>query len=162
MASRKDACLIQIHHSPNLETDVDIIAIHGLDTKAPDKWTWKDRHHPKNNVNWLEKEDMLMLPHEVGNAQIFVCNWEAGMFQKSTNLKESTQSFLRIMRPQLKQEERGAVGKPSCLLRRALGHYFNESPRDRQHMPGKDTDKSDTRNRISCNDMQRDFLLERT
>ncbi|KAK8924386.1 Protein NLRC3 [Metarhizium anisopliae] len=123
MASRKDARLTQIHPSPdsNIETDIDIIAIHGLDTKAPETWTWRDRCHPKNNVNWLEKEDML--PHNVGNARIFVCNWEAEMFQKSTptNLEESAQSFLRIMRHHLEQRERGAAANPLLFIASCFG-----------------------------------------
>lgn len=123
MASRKDARLTQIHPSPdsNIETDIDIIAIHGLDTKAPETWTWRDRCHPKNNVNWLEQEDML--PHEVGNARIFVCNWEAEMFQKSTptNLEESAQSFLRIMRQHLEQGERGAAANPVLFIASCFG-----------------------------------------
>ncbi|KID93860.1 nacht nucleoside triphosphatase, partial [Metarhizium majus ARSEF 297] len=123
MASRKDGRLIQIHPSPdsNIQTDIDIIAIHGLDTKAPETWTWRDRCQPKNNVNWLEKEDML--PHEVGNARIFVCNWEAEMFQKSTptNLEESAQSFLRIMRQHLEQGERGAAAKPVLFIASCFG-----------------------------------------
>ncbi|KID82546.1 nacht nucleoside triphosphatase [Metarhizium guizhouense ARSEF 977] len=123
MASRKDGRLIQIHPSPdsNIETDIDIIAIHGLETKAPETWTWRDRRHPKNNVNWLEQEDML--PHEVGNAQIFVCNWEAELFQKSipTNLEESARSFLRIMAQHLKQEEGGAGTKPILFIASCFG-----------------------------------------
>ncbi|KFG83770.1 hypothetical protein MANI_116461 [Metarhizium anisopliae] len=123
MASRKDARLTQIHPSPdsNIETDIDIIAIHGLDTKAPETWTWRDRCHPKNNVNWLEQEDML--PHKVGNARIFVCNWEAEMFQKSTptNLEESAQSFLRIMRHHLEQRERGAAANPLLFIASCFG-----------------------------------------
>ncbi|QLI73503.1 uncharacterized protein G6M90_00g094850 [Metarhizium brunneum] len=123
MASRKDARLTQIHPSPdsNIETDIDIIAIHGLDTKAPETWTWRDRCHPKNNVNWLEQEDML--PHNVGNARIFVCNWEAEMFQKSTptNLEESAQSFLRIMRHHLEQRERGAAANPVLFIASCFG-----------------------------------------
>ncbi|KAH0592867.1 hypothetical protein MHUMG1_09320 [Metarhizium humberi] len=123
MASRKDARLTQIHPSPdsNIETEIDIIAIHGLDTKAPETWTWRDRCHPKNNVNWLEQEDML--PHNVGNARIFVCNWEAEMFQKSTptNLEESAQSFLRIMRHHLEQRERGAAANPVLFIASCFG-----------------------------------------
>lgn len=64
-----------------------------------------------------------MLPHEVGNARIFVCNWEAEMFQKSTptNLEESAQSFLRIMRQHLEQGERGAAANPVLFIASCFG-----------------------------------------
>src|SRR5947209_3040401 len=36
--------LHQVHPSPNgSKTDIDIIAIHGLDTKSPDTWIWDPR-----------------------------------------------------------------------------------------------------------------------
>ncbi|KAK7430467.1 hypothetical protein QQZ08_002986 [Neonectria magnoliae] len=38
--------LTQVHPRPDdeAETDVDIIAIHGLDTKSPDTWIWTPKH----------------------------------------------------------------------------------------------------------------------
>jgi hypothetical protein len=73
-----------------VETDIDIIAVHGLDTKSPDTWTWKSPrsaqtdssagdNHESRDVNWLK--DSHMLPSEVGRARIFTCDWPAELFQ---------------------------------------------------------------------------------
>ncbi|KAK1773340.1 nacht nucleoside triphosphatase [Copromyces sp. CBS 386.78] len=61
------------------DTDIDIIAIHGLDAKSPDTWTWRDRRNPKDSVNWLAK----LLPKEVGKARIFTLDWPADLLQPS-------------------------------------------------------------------------------
>ncbi|GJC82572.1 hypothetical protein ColLi_05410 [Colletotrichum liriopes] len=61
----------------DLETDIDIIAVHGLDTNSPD--TWEDRSKGKPPVNWLADEGML--PQEVPRARIFTCDWPADLFQ---------------------------------------------------------------------------------
>ncbi|KAI1116608.1 hypothetical protein F5Y14DRAFT_48711 [Nemania sp. NC0429] len=60
---------------------VDIFAVHGLDTKSPDTWIWKD--NPKDpqgpGVNWLA--DKHMLPSRVGHSRIFTCDWPAELFE---------------------------------------------------------------------------------
>lgn len=64
------------------ETDtVDIFAIHGLDTKSPDTWIWKDNPKDPNEpgVNWLA--DKHMLPSRVGHSRIFTCDWPAELFE---------------------------------------------------------------------------------
>ncbi|KAI6777885.1 uncharacterized protein J7T54_000023 [Emericellopsis cladophorae] len=70
-------------------TDIDIIAVHGLDTKSPDTWTWRRpkplwtrlrrAKHPENGVNWLQ--DRRMLPAAVERARIFTCDWPAELLQ---------------------------------------------------------------------------------
>ncbi|KAK3949437.1 hypothetical protein QBC32DRAFT_219671, partial [Pseudoneurospora amorphoporcata] len=62
----------------NGDTDIDIIAIHSLDTKSPDTWIWKDQRNP-NGVNWLAEPELL--PKEVGKARIFTLDWPADLFQ---------------------------------------------------------------------------------
>ncbi len=53
--------LNKVHPSKDdAKTDIDIIAVHGLDTKSPDTWTWVDRSNPKNKVNWLQDPKMLL------------------------------------------------------------------------------------------------------
>lgn len=89
-------------------TDVDIFAIHGLDTTSPGTWTF--RHKPKKDspkegdhkgivswvlgrkrkrdddekadlkdINWLMSPDML--PHDLRNARIFTCNWPSRLYR---------------------------------------------------------------------------------
>ncbi|KAK3338124.1 hypothetical protein B0H65DRAFT_532660 [Neurospora tetraspora] len=62
----------------NGDTDIDIIAIHGLDTKSPDTWTWRDRRNP-SGVNWLAD----LLPVDVEKARIFTLDWPAELLQPS-------------------------------------------------------------------------------
>ncbi|OBR02171.1 Peptidase C14 [Colletotrichum higginsianum IMI 349063] len=68
----------------NVETDIDIIAVHGLDTNSPE--TWEDRSKGKPTVNWLADEGML--PHEVPHARIFTCDWPADLF-RDPNVEEN-------------------------------------------------------------------------
>jgi hypothetical protein len=53
------------------DTDINIIAIHSLDTRSPNTWTWGAKKS-RNPVNWLA--DPEMLPSKVGAARIFICN----------------------------------------------------------------------------------------
>ena len=63
----------------NEDTVIDIIAIHGLDTKSPDTWTWRDRRNPNVSVNWLAD----LLPVDVEKARIFTLDWPANLLQPS-------------------------------------------------------------------------------
>lgn len=70
--------------------DIDIIAIHGLDTNSPDTWKWKGG----TEANWLANPDML--PTVTGRARIFTCDWPADLLQQTsvpTTLHESAQSL---------------------------------------------------------------------
>lgn len=75
-------------------TCADIIAIHGLDTQSPNTWTWKSRNN-KPAVNWLA--DPTMLPGEVGQARIFVCDWPARIFQRSLSLPLAVKDCARLL-----------------------------------------------------------------
>ncbi|KAK1974641.1 peptidase C14 [Colletotrichum cereale] len=68
----------------HVETDIDIIAVHGLDTNSPE--TWEDRSKGKSTVNWLA--DKGMLPQEVSRARIFTCDWPADLF-RDPNVEEN-------------------------------------------------------------------------
>jgi len=58
------------------ETDIDIIAIHGLDTQSPKTWVaWKDGDPTSGEVHWLQ--DHNMLPNIIPNARIFTYDWNA-------------------------------------------------------------------------------------
>jgi hypothetical protein len=77
----------------NKDADVDIIAIHGLDTKSPDTWTFKEEG--KADVNWLADEHML--PKEVSNARIFTCDWPAELFQTSHHTPGKIEELARLL-----------------------------------------------------------------
>ncbi|KAH7174213.1 uncharacterized protein B0J16DRAFT_309637 [Fusarium flagelliforme] len=61
------------HGSPETDTGIDIIAIHGLDTASPR--TWEFKKEDGGRVNWLA--DKHMLPAEVPGTRIFTCDWPA-------------------------------------------------------------------------------------
>jgi hypothetical protein len=122
--------LQQVYPDPRDErpTDIDIIAIHGLATKAPDTWTWSPRKSPwatiwstntphARPVNWLADSDML--PAKVGErARIFTYNWPSKMFQKSvpTTLEESAQHLLDGIESHLARHgDRPILFVASCL-----------------------------------------------
>ncbi|KAI1157792.1 ARM repeat-containing protein [Nemania serpens] len=56
--------LCQVYPSPETDTepDIDIIAIHGLDTKSPDTWRYNTK---TGHVNWLTHERMLPVQKSV-------------------------------------------------------------------------------------------------
>jgi hypothetical protein len=97
-STRRGVRLLQINPYRNeTDTDIDIIAIHGLDTKSPDTWMWKDPKDPKNEdkwVNWLQ--DPGMLPSIAGRARIFTCDWPAGLLQPS-DLVQKTDDELALL-----------------------------------------------------------------
>lgn len=88
------------------ETDIDIIALHGLDTQSPGTWTWSPQksfwerlkhsaHLEKGNVNWLE--DKGMLPAKVGAARIFTCDWPAELHQPSNLRQKEMEEYAEIL-----------------------------------------------------------------
>ncbi|KAH7124211.1 armadillo-type protein [Dactylonectria macrodidyma] len=90
----RPAGLVQVYPvDKNMNTDIDIIAIHGLDTRSPDTWIWKDRNDAKKQVNWLQ--DSKMLPSIVGQARIFTCDWPADLFQDSDSTPWTVEEFAR-------------------------------------------------------------------
>ncbi|TLS21304.1 uncharacterized protein PpBr36_10322 [Pyricularia pennisetigena] len=120
---------VSVHKfDPNLiaaETDIDIIAIHGLDTKSPDTWTWRDPKHPTNpGVNWLADKDML--PEALGKACIFHCDWPADLFESTEFAPKHIEELARLLLAGLqrrhsssasnaKLEDRPVVFIASCL-----------------------------------------------
>ena len=71
--------------------DIDIIAIHGLDTNSEKTWTWV-RNGSK--VNWLA--DPHMLPSRVKRVRIFTYDWPADLLQPS-DLVQKTQDEFAIL-----------------------------------------------------------------
>ena len=77
------------------DTDVDIIAIHGLDTKSPGTWTWVNPRDPTESVNWLA--DPRMLPNEVGAARIFTYDWPADILQPSDLVQKTIEEYALLL-----------------------------------------------------------------
>lgn len=111
-------CLRQVH-PPDLKTktDIDIIAIHGLDTRSPGTWEYKQDGKPPSN--WLKDEDML--PSRVGNARIFTCDWPAKQFESSEMAQLHTEELVRPLvasinaRSLSDQKDRPILFIASCL-----------------------------------------------
>jgi hypothetical protein len=111
--------LVQLNPSiTEANSDIDIIAIHGLDTKSPETWTW----NPKDGSNrkpvfWLGDADML--PSQVGATRIFTCDWPANSLQASTSvpmtLRELGRLLLAGIQSSISTKKRHIMFIASCL-----------------------------------------------
>lgn len=126
-APERGVRLIQVHpHDINeKETDIDIIAVHGLDTRSPDTWTWR-RDHDNPGTNWLTADDML--PNIDKGVRIFTCDWPAAIFQKSTSIMMTLKEFGRLllagvknMRVKYKQLSGKETERPILFIASCLG-----------------------------------------
>ncbi|KAI1082000.1 hypothetical protein F5B20DRAFT_534045 [Whalleya microplaca] len=100
--------LFQVYPEPykdeeSNKKDVDVIAIHGLDTHSPKTWVaWRKDDDPRSGeVNWLQDDGML--PSVLKNARIFTYDWNANFDnaaenQSLTGHANSLLNKLRIMR----------------------------------------------------------------
>jgi hypothetical protein len=102
--------------------DIDIVAIHGLDTNSPDTWKWRAPSNRKTgsgtDVNWLS--DLDMLPKHIGRARIFTCDWPADLLQQSsvpTTLDECAQS----LRDSIDQHLKAGARRPIFFIASCLG-----------------------------------------
>lgn len=77
------------------DTDIDLIAIHGLDAKSPGTWTWEDPRNPEKRANWLQ--DAHMLPSKVGRARIFTCDWPSELLQPSDSVQKTVEEFALLL-----------------------------------------------------------------
>lgn len=127
--ARRTKCvnLCQVYPLPENEitTDIDIIPIHGLDTKSPDTWIWE----PKGAcVNWLKDSDML--PRRFPTARIFTCDWPADLLEQSDYIQKTIEEFARLLlagiksRPSVANDSHGKDDRPivfiaSCLVSQA-------------------------------------------
>lgn len=121
----KLAGLVQVSQNRNAaDTNIDIIAIPGLDATSPDTWTWRAPGNPKdkkNYINWLE--DRNMLPSIVPSARIFTCDWPTSMLQQSipTTLEQSAQFLLESIEQHLEQNKRARNSRPVLFIASCLG-----------------------------------------
>ncbi|KAK4674543.1 hypothetical protein QC763_0025390 [Podospora pseudopauciseta] len=124
-STRQDVRLCQVNPDKNeTDTDIDIIAIHGLDTKSPGTWTWVDPNDPNNTVNWLA--DPRMLPSQVEAARIFTCDWPADLLQPSdlvqkTDVEIALLLFEGIKRDLLRTHDKKKVDRPILFIASCLG-----------------------------------------
>ncbi|KAK0631109.1 hypothetical protein B0T17DRAFT_607771 [Bombardia bombarda] len=84
------------------DTDIDIIAIHGLDTNSEETWTWKDPKHPGVPVNWLQHDTML--PSKVKRVRIFTCDWSADLLQPSDLVQKTEEEFALLLLEDIQRE----------------------------------------------------------
>ncbi|KAI5923916.1 nacht nucleoside triphosphatase [Camillea tinctor] len=100
---------VQLHHvnppgsrKKEIEADIDIIAIHGLDANSPDTWIWKK--NPKDpeelGVNWLADEHML--PSVIGRARIFTCDWPATLLETPELVQNTFDELARLLLDSIK------------------------------------------------------------
>ncbi|KAL7925135.1 hypothetical protein ACQKWADRAFT_319153 [Trichoderma austrokoningii] len=84
--SNRGVGLTQIYPPPSndADTDIDVIAIHGLDTK-----------YPGEDVNWLACPRML--PERVGPARIFTCDWPADLLEQPDLIQKTADEFARLL-----------------------------------------------------------------
>lgn len=126
--------LCQVYPPPgsDVETEFDIIAIHGLDTKSPDMWIWKSG---ELSVNWLQ--DSHMLPERFPKARIFTCDWPAELWEDPNFVQKTFVELARHLLAAIKSRptvandpDRKIVFIASCLggiiLMKALVMADNE------------------------------------
>jgi hypothetical protein len=129
MASQmRGVSLVQVHpgDGKDTETDIDIIAVHGLDTMSPDTWTWRSNNPDDPDVNWLANEEML--PSRVGRARIFTCDWPADLLQDSKSIPKTMKEFARLllagiqnMRIKYMNQRRATENRPILFIASCLG-----------------------------------------
>jgi hypothetical protein len=79
------------------DTDIDIIAIHGLDTTSRDTWTWKDPRDPENEDKWVNWLHPGMLPDTVHRARIFTCDWPAELLRPSNLVQQTIEEYALLL-----------------------------------------------------------------
>ncbi|KAI1129789.1 ARM repeat-containing protein [Nemania abortiva] len=99
--------LHQVYPSPDddpIETEIDIVAIHGLDTHSPRTWVaWKNPN--SDEVHWLRDKEML--PSVTKNARIFTYDWNANYDDDSpsSTLLGHADGLLESLRIQRKKDK---------------------------------------------------------
>ncbi|KAI1087121.1 armadillo-type protein [Rostrohypoxylon terebratum] len=87
--------LVSGENESETDSGIYIIAIHGLDTKSPEKWTWIDPKDHSHKVNWLGNQDML--PSVVKQAPIFTCDWPAKLYERRRMTQKTITESARLL-----------------------------------------------------------------
>ncbi|KAH7111296.1 hypothetical protein B0J11DRAFT_194475 [Dendryphion nanum] len=104
--------------------DIDIIAIHGLDTNSEKTWTWKNEKKDIQ-VNWLSHSDML--PKYVGKARIFTYDWPGDLLQPSDLVQKTQDEFAVLLfqeirsRLQITSDPATSEDRPILFIASCLG-----------------------------------------
>ncbi|ERF73784.1 hypothetical protein EPUS_09250 [Endocarpon pusillum Z07020] len=101
--------------------DIDIIAIHGLDTNSEKTWTWRG---DGCKVNWLADRDML--PSRVKRVRIFTYDWPADLLQPSDLVQKNQGEFAillfeEIRRIQITGDPARSEDRPILFIASCLG-----------------------------------------
>ncbi|KAI1365581.1 ARM repeat-containing protein [Xylaria arbuscula] len=113
--------LNQVYPPPERDTvtDVDVVAIHGLDTDSTTTWTWKHRDPMKPDVNWLKHPDML--PRRLPTARIFTCDWPASLFQNKLTIQMTTTELARSLLLAIQSRPGASPPRPILFIASCLG-----------------------------------------
>lgn len=117
----------------DIESELDIIAIHGLDTKSPQTWIWRLKEPHVNHlaeprkagINWLEDRDML--PQQFPTARIYYCDWPADLQQQPHLIQKTLEEFAELLltgiqsRPLATNDQRGRGDRPIVFVASCLG-----------------------------------------
>jgi hypothetical protein len=102
--------------------DIDIIAIHGLDTNSEKTWTWRGNCR---KVNWLADPDML--PSRVKGVRIFTYDWPADLLQPSDLVQKTPDEFAILLfeeirsRVQITGDHGRSEDRPILFIASCLG-----------------------------------------
>ncbi|EAU36043.1 predicted protein [Aspergillus terreus NIH2624] len=110
--------LQQVYPPPENQTrtDIDIIAIHGLDTNSEATWVWDPKG---DNVNWLKQSDML--PTRFRSARIFTCDWPADLFEDPDFVQKEFEEFARLLLAGIKSRSPATNGVCGKAEERPIG-----------------------------------------
>ncbi|KAI9764403.1 MAG: hypothetical protein M1839_005897, partial [Geoglossum umbratile] len=106
-----------VEDGPSL--DIDIIAIHGLDTNSEKTWTWRGNGR---KVNWLVHPDML--PSKVKRVRIFTYDWPADLMQPSDLVQKTQDEFATLLFEEILRTTRDHAtsgGRPILFIASCLG-----------------------------------------
>ncbi|KAI0547023.1 armadillo-type protein [Xylaria curta] len=101
-------------------TNIDVIALHGLDTNSSETWTWKHRGNPEQQgVNWLK--DPCMLPKRIPTARIFTCDWPASIFQEKHTIQMTMKELARRLLLSIRSRLDPCPTRPILFIASCLG-----------------------------------------
>ncbi|GAP83545.2 putative peptidase C14 [Rosellinia necatrix] len=128
--------LIQVYSPPASDavSDVDVIAIHGLDTDSEHTWTWKHNDAEKEDVNWLK--DLDMLPHRIPAARIFTCDWPARLFRNKNTVQMTIKELARSLLLGIQSRLGARPSRPILFIASCLGGIILIQAMDIAAQPG--------------------------
>jgi hypothetical protein len=101
------------------KVNIDVIAIHGLDTKSPDTWIYRGKDTNQRDVNWLADEDMLpQTLHQ--QARIFYCDWPAVLFEESASIPKTITELARLLLAGIRNMRHGQAAHGETPVERPI------------------------------------------